>query len=514
MSATEQASTATASDRFAYACANLIGEVVTVTLTDGKAVEGIFVALGDDAGLDVVLAQARYAASTGDISSPAECSRRLLISAGDVVIIEATNAPFMTAAAVQGRVARASPTLGEMKRWVDEPTAANASAHSLELEAEDHKEGSWDQFEANKRAFGVETSYKEDLYTTSLDRSKLTSQQQAAAADLERQITSRGSRGVQHDIERGGAVTADEGEMFSDVPRGGDAAAGPPRVPPAADPAAAQPAQQRNWHKQPNSLAHAFAAAVSRRFSTSLACQPSWPHSQAAPCVEEDGGDYSAAQYACMRQATQQDAPLKVTVGAAPPPAPISAATVAPHMEQPMMQPRSGGRTGAPMDAMQRGANNRGNRGGASGPPRRGRGEEGDLRGSFGEGRTPPALGGSHAHSMPAHIGGALGISQTPPFHGTNQLPPPPSHHRPPVPTGFGYPPVDPQSGMPNFAPYGPGGGFQPPSRGMEHAGGGPRPYVPFTPPAAAAIRRRWATTARTRRCRWVTLRWTQRPSR
>jgi len=41
--------------------------------------------------------------------------------------------------------------------------------------------GKWDQFEANQRQFGVQTSFDEDLYTTKLDRKRAGISERAAA---------------------------------------------------------------------------------------------------------------------------------------------------------------------------------------------------------------------------------------------------------------------------------------------------------------------------------------------
>merc|ERR1719439_359153 len=105
-------------------------------------------------------------------------------------MVESNSVSLKLAAAVQGQVEGARG-IGELQRWADATDDVEET-----LEAGGHKEGSWDQFQANKK-LGVTTSYREDIYTTQLDRTKMSKEQQARAAELERQINQRESRGAQ-----------------------------------------------------------------------------------------------------------------------------------------------------------------------------------------------------------------------------------------------------------------------------------------------------------------------------
>ena len=77
----------------------------------------------------------------------------VVLDEADVIMIDAANAPLKTANAARGRVDHANRQqfTGEMQRWAemgdDEPAEM--------LEEDTHREGSWDQFEANKKKFGV-----------------------------------------------------------------------------------------------------------------------------------------------------------------------------------------------------------------------------------------------------------------------------------------------------------------------------------------------------------------------
>ena len=73
--------------------------------------------------------------------------------------------------------------------------------------------GGWDQFEANARMYGVKTSYDEDLYTTSIDRSNPQYRQRLARAEkLAREIES-GSASNAHVAEERGQVIGDDSGM-------------------------------------------------------------------------------------------------------------------------------------------------------------------------------------------------------------------------------------------------------------------------------------------------------------
>ena len=71
--------------------------------------------------------------------------------------------------------------------------------------------GAWDQFAANKSMFGVETTFDESMYTTSIDRSGggIT---EAEAARIAREIESQASSNIHVQEERGQRTTADYDE--------------------------------------------------------------------------------------------------------------------------------------------------------------------------------------------------------------------------------------------------------------------------------------------------------------
>lgn len=68
----------------------------------------------------------------------------------------------------------------ELLRWQPEESPDNG----LGLEEQQAAPGQgWNQFEANKRLFGITSEFDEEIYTTSVDRSHPEYQQRAAAAE-------------------------------------------------------------------------------------------------------------------------------------------------------------------------------------------------------------------------------------------------------------------------------------------------------------------------------------------
>jgi hypothetical protein len=69
---------------------------------------------------------------------------------------------------------------------------------------------SWNQFEANEKLFGVTSSYDENLYTTKLDKTKLSTEQSAKAERLAREIEKQATTNFHLQEERGQVIHDDE----------------------------------------------------------------------------------------------------------------------------------------------------------------------------------------------------------------------------------------------------------------------------------------------------------------
>lgn len=90
-------------------------------------------------------------------------------------------------------------TVRDLTPWM--PDADEAAPH-LSL---DDGGGTWDQFAVNRDKFGVETTFKEELYTTALDKRNC-GISEAEAARIAREIESQGTTNYHLLEERGGEV--------------------------------------------------------------------------------------------------------------------------------------------------------------------------------------------------------------------------------------------------------------------------------------------------------------------
>jgi len=107
-----------------------------------------------------------------------------------------------------------------LQPWVPEGDSANSVDLNLDASSSD-----WDQFELNKKLFGVETSWDENIYTTALDKSSKEFKQRAMKAARIAQEIEKGTKGNFHQQEeRGYEVDLDEEQRYGAVirERGGD----------------------------------------------------------------------------------------------------------------------------------------------------------------------------------------------------------------------------------------------------------------------------------------------------
>lgn len=74
----------------------------------------------------------------------------------------------------------------------------------------DGNTGEWDQFSVNEKKFGVKNTFDENLYTTKLDRSKMTEKQLRAADKLAKEIERQTSSNFHLNEERGKVWSKDD----------------------------------------------------------------------------------------------------------------------------------------------------------------------------------------------------------------------------------------------------------------------------------------------------------------
>merc|ERR1719163_1400709 len=98
----------------------------------------------------------------------------------------------------------------ELMMWEGGGDGAVAVDMSLDDSTQDHV--AWDQFAVNEKQFGVKTTYREDLYTTKLDMSKISHSQREAAERIAKEIEQGGQAYQEED-----AVGDDEEAIHSAV---------------------------------------------------------------------------------------------------------------------------------------------------------------------------------------------------------------------------------------------------------------------------------------------------------
>ncbi|KAI8078829.1 LsmAD domain-containing protein [Halteromyces radiatus] len=164
---------------------NLYGSKVQVTVRNGTKFEGIFqgATTEGDLGISLTLARKIFDPNTPtdkSKSSPYPVSPALLIFSKDLVEINAMDTD-LTAGEISRHERDSFKTdtdisgKGEIKerelhKW--NPELPESVFESLEGELESNNDGgSWDQFAANEKLFGLKTDFDEELYTTRLDRS-------------------------------------------------------------------------------------------------------------------------------------------------------------------------------------------------------------------------------------------------------------------------------------------------------------------------------------------------------
>lgn len=222
-------------NRFLFVVYNLMGQNVQVRTVEGKVYQGFFASfhLGDSAGKagvmpGVILHVARMiAAPAGKDINLIDPYKQLIVS--NVVDVVALHAEFR-----EGGPGSSSDPMDKIGTDSGISGAARSDLIGRELEAVDNSwltgsidgdmnssngAAGWDQFSANAKLFGVKNTYNEEMYTTKLDTSALSSEQRNRAATLAKEILSKETTNVHIAEERGLSVNdhLDEEDRFSKV---------------------------------------------------------------------------------------------------------------------------------------------------------------------------------------------------------------------------------------------------------------------------------------------------------
>lgn len=127
------------------------------------------------------------------------------------------NGNFRTDTAISGNRAGEQRVL---QRWQPDAPPSNVD-HSLEKSGG----GSWNQFEANERLFGLKTDYDEHMYTTQIDKSHPRYKERMAAAEKKAKEIEKSVASTSHVAEErvmdfvGGDNGGDEEDKYSGVKR-------------------------------------------------------------------------------------------------------------------------------------------------------------------------------------------------------------------------------------------------------------------------------------------------------
>jgi hypothetical protein len=198
----------------AFMFASLYGRSVTAHLRGGKVFSGLFHACTMEKDYSIALKFVQEIPSdpegvTGDILP---C---LLIPGRELMMLKAENIPINGIETDESEDTKVFQTDGEIRKgkgrmtgqelsaldgreltmWEGGGDEADSGLENMTLNAASgsHNDTSWDQFAVNEKQFGVKSTYREDLYTTKLDMSKISSQQREAAERIAKEIEAGGT---------------------------------------------------------------------------------------------------------------------------------------------------------------------------------------------------------------------------------------------------------------------------------------------------------------------------------
>ena len=182
-----------AKQRMEWLWANFVGHTVVVELTDGTHVEGLYLGKNPDQ-FSINLAYTRRKAF-GKLkpkdkikmheTETIEAAQIRSVSAVDILLAGGSPKPVNTKHATDASNNR---ELEKMSWDIEELPAGSGD---MQFDDSTYEAGSFDQFKANEKLYGVRSTYSFDQYSTVLDKSQLTEEQRQQAIK------------IAHDIEKG-----------------------------------------------------------------------------------------------------------------------------------------------------------------------------------------------------------------------------------------------------------------------------------------------------------------------
>jgi len=208
-------------DRTLWVIMNLVGKIVEIQVKTGEYYEGILHSTTTDKGLGAILKMAKKKEISNDKKQERPIDTLIIypvdlvqLYAKDVTFDNPKDKDFATDIDISGSSNNRKER--QLQPWV---SAGFEMDSSLELNGE--KED-WDQFEVNKKLFGVHTTYSEEFYTTPLDRdSRFYKEKQHEVERIASEIEGKVSSNPHILEERGHKIEADndEEERYSSVIR-------------------------------------------------------------------------------------------------------------------------------------------------------------------------------------------------------------------------------------------------------------------------------------------------------
>jgi PAB1-binding protein PBP1 len=236
---------------FIFAC--LLGREVEVLIRDGSCYRGVLYTAVPEEGIVLRFAERIVAGASAPskfiLSDPPKVVPFLVIRRGDLLSLRAREVSFQSTCGPRERasgvvvrgarsttvatdleissaVGKGGPRERDLIAWSDYGEASDASAFSQRtagelgsrvdeeapLESLDrYPRTKWDQFAENERKFGVQTTYKEEHYTTRLDASRFTEADVARAAKIASEIESKTADNPHVAEERGQLAASVDG---------------------------------------------------------------------------------------------------------------------------------------------------------------------------------------------------------------------------------------------------------------------------------------------------------------
>ncbi|GAW82879.1 ataxin-2 like protein [Plasmodium gonderi] len=219
-------------ERIAYVMSCLIGNEVSIHMKDGNEIKGFFHAYncaykGNKKEIDISLNYARILPKKDQVSGPINkamiipenlytmiVGKNLNLDLKDPDDIKSVKGKFQIDADISEKRKKYNSNTAnrELKRWVCD----NSNFNENKLKLDHNLKEPWDQFEHNRKLYGVTTTYKEELYTTNLDVNKIPHHVKMHADKIAKELENRGMHLDPEDAERDNK-DLDEEDLFGAV---------------------------------------------------------------------------------------------------------------------------------------------------------------------------------------------------------------------------------------------------------------------------------------------------------